>query len=58
MLPQQCTCVRDGGTQLTVAAEDLVVGDIVLLRNGSRVPADVRLLTCTDLKLETSAMTG
>jgi P-type E1-E2 ATPase len=57
MLPQQTLVVR-GGQMETVEAETLVVGDIVVLRNGARVPADLRLITCTDLKLETSAMTG
>lgn len=57
MLPQQTLTVRNGNIE-TVEAEELVVGDIVVLRTGARVPADLRLITCTDLKLETSAMTG
>ncbi len=50
-------CVRDGQT-IKIDAESLVKGDVVLMRTGGRVPADVRLLACTDLKLETSSFTG
>jgi magnesium-transporting ATPase (P-type) len=57
MLPQQTTCVRNGRIE-TVEADVLVTGDIVVLRNGARVPADIRLIAVSELKLETSAMTG
>ena len=57
MMPQECAVVRDGQQQ-TLDAVNLVVGDIVVLKNGSRVPADIRLIQASDVKLETSAMTG
>jgi sodium/potassium-transporting ATPase subunit alpha len=36
----------------------LVVGDIIKIKSGTRVPADARLIHCSELKLETSAITG
>lgn len=57
MLPQQCTVVRDGASQ-TIPAEELVVGDLVWVRNGDKVPADLRILQCNNLKVENSSLTG
>jgi P-type E1-E2 ATPase len=34
------------------------VGDLVFISSGARVPADVRMLSCNGLKLETSSITG
>src|SRR5262249_55086660 len=39
-------------------AEELVTGDIVRLRSGDRVPADVRLFDAVNLRIEESALTG
>lgn len=57
MLPLQCTVVRDGSNQV-IPAEELVVGDLVWVRNGDKVPADVRILLCNNLKVENSSLTG
>ncbi|TMW67398.1 hypothetical protein Poli38472_011018 [Pythium oligandrum] len=57
MLPQKCTVVRDGFSQL-IPAEELVVGDLVWIRNGDKVPADLRILLCSNLKVENSSLTG
>lgn len=47
-----------GGKEIEVKASDLVVGDIVLLDTGCQVPADLRLLESSNLKVEESALTG
>lgn len=39
-------------------ATDLVVGDIVLLEAGNRVPADLRLLETANLRIQEAALTG
>ncbi|KAI1697156.1 e1-E2 ATPase domain-containing protein [Ditylenchus destructor] len=57
LLPQSCTVVRNGN-ETNISAEDLVVGDIVKMKSGTRVPADIRVLQCSQLKLETSSITG
>ncbi len=41
-----------------VFAYDLVPGDIVQLEDGDQVPADARLLECTNLRTQESAFTG
>jgi Ca2+-transporting ATPase len=52
------TRVRRENFELTVDAEDLVPGDIVILNAGDRVPADARLLEASRLQTEESALTG
>jgi Ca2+-transporting ATPase len=50
--------VLRNGTVQTVAAQDLVPGDLVLLEAGNVVPADLRLLDVARLKVEEAALTG
>ncbi|WP_031387358.1 cation-transporting P-type ATPase [Desulfonatronum thiodismutans] len=50
--------VRRGGDFHDIEAELLVPGDIVRLRSGDKVPADIRLLDATNLRIEESALTG
>lgn len=57
MLSPEATTLRDG-TWLRLDATRLVVGDIVRLAAGDRVPADIRLLSATNLQIEESALTG
>ncbi|HVL98090.1 MAG TPA: HAD-IC family P-type ATPase [Egibacteraceae bacterium] len=49
--------VRDG-EEVEVVARELVPGDLVILRAGDRVPADVRLLATTGLDVDESLLTG
>ncbi|MCS7385635.1 MAG: calcium-translocating P-type ATPase, SERCA-type [archaeon GB-1867-005] len=50
--------VRRGGREFTVLARELVPGDVIVLEPGDRVPADARLITCTDLKVDEAMLTG
>lgn len=52
-----CIVIRDG-VQLGISAEELAVGDIVLLDAGRSVPADLRLIETSDLQINESALTG
>jgi len=49
--------IRDGG-QHEIDTRDLVPGDVVTLRSGGRVPADLRLIRADDLRIDESALTG
>ena len=49
--------IRDGKTQ-TIPSTDLVPGDVVLLETGDYIPADVRLASSVNLKVEEAALTG
>ena len=49
--------LREGQT-LRIPSRDLVLGDIVLLTSGDKVPADLRLLKVRNLQVDESALTG
>ena len=55
-LPQHAIAIRDG-EPTTVEAAELVPGDIVLIAEGDRVPADMRLLTGA-VEVDLSTLTG
>lgn len=57
MLSLQATLIRDG-QQLTVPAEEIVPGDVVMINAGDRIPADIRLFNCKNLHLDEAALTG
>jgi len=48
---------RDGGEEL-ISAEDLVVGDILILHEGDRVSADGRIFKAEGLTVDESVLTG
>ncbi|HZM44122.1 MAG TPA: cation-translocating P-type ATPase [Burkholderiales bacterium] len=49
--------IRDGH-QVTVPGRELVPGDIVVLEAGNYIPADMRLVTSVNLKVEEASLTG
>ena len=53
----KATVIRDG-KQKTISASELVPGDVILLEEGDRVPADARLLEVMLLKTDESLLTG
>ncbi len=57
MLSPNAMVLRDG-RQITIRAENLVPGDIVLLQSGDKVPADLRLFRIKGLQIQESALTG
>jgi Ca2+-transporting ATPase len=57
MLAQKCHVIRNSKEQL-IDATNLVPGDLVRLSIGDRVPADVRLSECINLRIDESALTG
>jgi magnesium-transporting ATPase (P-type) len=57
MLSLDAQVLRDGHWS-KIEADLVVPGDVVRLRSGDRVPADIRLLEATNLQIEESALTG
>ena len=57
MTAPTCKVKRDGKI-CTIKSEQIVPGDIVLLEAGNYVPADCRLISSSNLKIEESSLTG
>lgn len=58
MLPDQCNVLRDG-SHTQVSALDLVPGDIILIKAGNKLPADVRLIeVSSDTMFDRAILTG
>lgn len=57
MMPEQTTVIRDG-TEQSLLAQNLVPGDLLVLREGDSVPADARLAEVNSLLATESSLTG
>ncbi|XP_028281860.1 potassium-transporting ATPase alpha chain 1 isoform X2 [Parambassis ranga] len=57
LVPQQATVIRDGQKN-QINANQLVVGDLVEIKGGDRVPADIRIITAQSCKVDNSSLTG
>lgn len=57
-LAEPTTSMLRGGRYQEIAVEDVVPGDLIVLRDGHRVPADARLVESYGLSADESALTG
>jgi len=57
LTPHTVSVMREGQLAI-VDAIHLVVGDVVHVRAGEKVPADLRVLDSKDLKVNNSSLTG
>jgi calcium-translocating P-type ATPase len=57
LLPRFVTAVRDGA-RLDIPADELVVGDVILVAAGDRISADVEILEAHGLLIDTATLTG
>lgn len=57
-LNKQSSAVLRNGKVETIDAEEIVVGDILVLESGSMITADARLIQASQLRVEESALTG
>jgi len=57
MVPQHARVIRDGETD-TVPAEEIVLGDLVEVEAGDRIPADLRIIEAHQFKVDNSTLTG
>merc|ERR1712137_1006449 len=57
MVPQSAYVIRDG-VRSEQPATSLVVGDIVEVGIGQKVPADIRIIEASSMKVDNSSLTG
>ena len=57
MVSKEVRIIREGNEHI-LDSKKLTIGDIVLIEAGEKVPADMRLLESTSLKVDESALTG
>ncbi|KAE9554221.1 hypothetical protein FO519_002585 [Halicephalobus sp. NKZ332] len=57
VIPVDTTVLRSG-RKIRVNAADLVIGDLVWIKTGDRIPADLRMIHTEELQLETSWLSG
>lgn len=53
----QAHVIRDG-KQMQIAVSEIVIGDVLSLQEGDRVPADARLTSVNELQIDESILTG
>uniref|UniRef100_A0A8C1NSS2 Sodium/potassium-transporting ATPase subunit alpha n=1 Tax=Cyprinus carpio TaxID=7962 RepID=A0A8C1NSS2_CYPCA len=57
LVPQQALVIRDGEKN-NINAEEVVVGDLVEVKGGDRIPADLRIISAHGCKVDNSSLTG
>uniref|UniRef100_A0A674BE06 Sodium/potassium-transporting ATPase subunit alpha n=1 Tax=Salmo trutta TaxID=8032 RepID=A0A674BE06_SALTR len=57
LVPQQALVVRDG-EKMNINAQQVVVGDLVEVKGGDRIPADLRIISASGCKVDNSSLTG
>lgn len=57
MIPQYATVIRSG-QKFTVPVEDVVTGDLIEVKGGDRIPADIRVIFAAGFKVDNSSLTG
>ena len=56
-IPPQCKVIREGKVDQIQAAK-LVVGDLVEVKLGDKIPADIRIVSSDEMKVDNSSLTG
>lgn len=57
LLPDTAWVTR-GGQSLEIARSEIVPGDVLILEEGDRVPADARLIEAVGMRVDNAALTG
>uniref|UniRef100_A0A8C7MG90 Sodium/potassium-transporting ATPase subunit alpha n=2 Tax=Oncorhynchus TaxID=8016 RepID=A0A8C7MG90_ONCKI len=57
MVPQQALVIREG-EKMQINAEEVVAGDLVEVKGGDRIPADLRIVSAHGCKVDNSSLTG
>jgi P-type E1-E2 ATPase len=59
MLPESCTVIRNAGTHMAISVAEIVPGDVIQIKAGNKLPADVRFVTVShDACFDRSILTG
>ena len=56
-IPAMSTVIRDGKESQILSAK-LVRGDILVIKEGMRIPADIRIIQSNEMKVDNSSLTG
>lgn len=56
-IPPKCRVIRNGKEDL-IMANKLTIGDIVKVKAGERIPADLRIIESQEMKVDNSSLTG
>ncbi|XP_017077693.1 sodium/potassium-transporting ATPase subunit alpha-1 [Drosophila eugracilis] len=57
LMPMYCTVIRDGEKEI-ILTQDVVIGDILPISYGQRLPADLRFYSASGLEVNNVALTG
>jgi len=57
LVPQYALAIRDG-EKVNIKASDLTLGDVIEVKFGDRMPADMRVVQATGMKVDNSSLTG
>ncbi|XP_054716444.1 sodium/potassium-transporting ATPase subunit alpha-like [Uloborus diversus] len=57
LVPQEAKVIRDG-KKTVIRAVEVVVGDIIEVKGGDRIPADIRVIEAANFKVDNSSLTG
>ncbi|KAF2900898.1 hypothetical protein ILUMI_05303 [Ignelater luminosus] len=57
MIPLKASVIR-GGETMNILSKDVVIGDLVEIKFGDRIPADVRIIQAQGFKVDNSCLTG
>ena len=56
-IPPKCKVIRNGKMD-EIPAEKLVTGDLIEVSIGDRIPADIRIVSSDEMKVDNSSLTG
>ena len=57
LVPDKAKVIRDGQAQ-EILAREIVIGDLVMVKGGDRIPADIRIIEASSMKVDNSSLTG
>ena len=56
-IPPKALVIRDGN-ESSIEASKLVPGDLIRIKGGENIPADIRIIECHEMKVNNASLTG